>query len=104
MDPPSAPEPRSLRLDGINTAKLAEQLAPWASDGRVYLSGTLDAAGIEEKPPTVEITGTEKVDISVQVRTGEGKSTADIEATGDNMRYLHPLLEKWMVESDKVCQ
>ncbi|WP_419603583.1 hypothetical protein [Thiolapillus sp.] len=44
------------------------------------------------------------VNLSVQVRVKGGKSTGEIAVTGDNMRCLHPLLEKWMVESDKSCQ
>ena len=116
---------RHIRLGGISAAHLAAQLAPWTAAGRVYLSGTLEAAGIEERPPTVEINGTEKVELhyasakwlgelgnlhlknlnlSVQVRVRGGGGVGEIAVTGGNSRCLHPLLEKWMVESDKGCR
>ncbi|BAO43884.1 metal-dependent hydrolase [Thiolapillus brandeum] len=114
-----------IRVTVIKASSLAGQLAPWVSEGRVYLSGKLEASGIEEQPPIVETTGAEgvelhyapvewleeagdshlrDVDLAVQVRMNVRKTAADIRISGDNMRCLHPLLEKWLVESDKDCR
>jgi inner membrane protein len=113
-----------IKLGGIEAGQLWQQLAGWEMMGEVYLSGELEAAGIEERPPTVEAVGTEgirlnyaraewlkdldntrlrNVDLVAQLRIQSGAEAGDLDIEGDSRRCLHPLLAKWTGDSGKSC-
>ncbi len=117
-------ESQTVRVGAIDAGTLFSYLEPWIDIGQVYLSGTLDAAGIEERLPTVELSGTESVklryapaewlrelgkvrlrnlDLTIQVRTEPGMEPPELVIEGSAEGCLSPLLEKWLTQSDKRC-
>jgi inner membrane protein len=106
---------RNITANSVSREELLRVLEPLRGTGRVYLLGSLEARGIEQAPPCVEVSGEavslayadaavlegwrrewlRKVDLVVQVRHGKGVSAPDVGEIAQDGGNLE-LIGRWI--------